>query len=103
VSSRQHAGPRPSGPEVPEPSLAERARTLAAVGRIGSRSTHSRKFPGFPFGSVMPYAVDQQGRPVMFISSMAMHTQNLVQNAAAAVVEIPGQHSGPIRSSRKLK
>src|ERR1039457_4029899 len=64
VSSRQHAGPGPTSPAIPEPSLAERARTLASLGRIGSLSTHSRKFPGFPFGSMMPYAVDQHGRPV---------------------------------------
>ena len=68
---------RVPGARCPEPSLAERARTLASQGRIGSLSTHSRKFPGFPFGSMMPYADDEAGRPVFFISSMAMHTQNL--------------------------
>ena len=84
VSNRQHAGPGPATPDVPEPSLAERARTLAAIGRIGSLSTHSRKFPGFPFGSMMPFAADQLGRPVFFISTMAMHTQNLHQDHAPA-------------------
>ncbi len=62
---------------VPEPSFAERARTLIHLGRIGSLSTLSRKQPGFPFGSLMPYALDGQGRPVFLISTMAMHTQNL--------------------------
>jgi putative heme iron utilization protein len=75
-----HAGPGPTHPDVPEPSLAERARTLASLGRIGSLSTHSRKFAGFPFGSMMPYAADAAGRPIFFISSMAMHTQNLHQD-----------------------
>lgn len=37
----------------------------------------SKKAPGFPFGSVMPYVIDQQGRPIFLISTMAMHTQNL--------------------------
>src|SRR6202162_5851221 len=85
VSTRQHAGFGPAAPDVPEPSLAERARTLAALGRIGSLSTHSRKFPGFPFGSMMPYAVDLPGHPVFFISSMAMHTQNLLQDPRASL------------------
>ena len=66
VSSRQHAGPGPAGPDIPEPSLAERARTLASLGRIGSLSPPSRKPPGFPFGSMMPYAVDQHGRARVF-------------------------------------
>ncbi len=39
---------------VPEPSFAERARTLIRLGRIGSLSTQSRKQPGFPFGSMPP-------------------------------------------------
>ena len=67
-------------------ALAERARTLASLGQIGSLSTHSRKFPGFPFGSMMPYAVDERGRPVFFISSMAMHTQNLLQDPRASLL-----------------
>src|ERR1700688_4587198 len=85
VPARQHAGSGPA-PDVPEPSLAERARTLASLGRIGSLSTHSRKLPGFPFGSMMPYASDDRGRPVFFISSMAMHTQNLQQDLRASLL-----------------
>src|SRR5258706_16272747 len=85
VSTRQHAGFRPASPDVPEPSLAERARTLASLGRIGSLSTHSRKYLGFPFGSMMPYAADDRGRAVFFISSMAMHTQNLQQDSRASL------------------
>jgi hypothetical protein len=56
------------------------------LGRIGSLSTLSRKQPGFPFGSVMPYAVDERGRPVFLISTMAMHTQNLQADARASLL-----------------
>ena len=47
-SSRKHAGPGPASdqPPVPEPTFAERARTLLYLGRIGSLSTLSRKQPG---------------------------------------------------------
>jgi putative heme iron utilization protein len=64
-------------PALAEPTFAERARTLVYLGRIGSLSTLSRKQQGFPFGSVMPYGLDNQGRPIFLISTMAMHTQNL--------------------------
>ncbi len=47
------AGPGSDQPAVPEPSFAERARSLMYLGRIGSPSTLSRKQPGFPFGSVI--------------------------------------------------
>jgi len=50
------------------------------MGRIGSLSTHSRKLAGYPFGSMMPYAADRQGCPVFFISSVAMHSQNLIED-----------------------
>jgi hypothetical protein len=101
VSSRQHAGPSLTAENIPEPSLAERARTLVFIGRIGSLSTHSRKFPGIPFGSMMPYAADQHGRPVFFISSMAMHTQNLVEDQRASLLITQPDISGdPLGSAR---
>ena len=101
MSTRQHAGPGPVTPDVPEPSLAERARTLASIARIGSLSTHSRKFAGFPFGSVMPYAADHLGRPIFFISSMAMHTQNLLQEGRASLLIMQPDSSGdPLGAAR---
>jgi len=101
VSNRQHAGPGSATPCVPEPSLAERARTLAAMGHLGSLSTHSRRFPGFPFGSLMPFAADDLGRPVFFISSMAMHTQNLHQDGRASLLITQPDVSGdPLGAAR---
>jgi heme iron utilization protein len=87
-ANRKHAGPPTPGdqPAVPEPSFAERARTLIYVNRIGSLSTLSRKQPGFPFGSVMPYSLDASGRPILLISTMAMHTQNLHLDPRASLL-----------------
>jgi heme iron utilization protein len=73
----QHASTEPSLPQLPEPSHAERIRTLLSLVSVGTLSTMSRKQPGFPFGSLMPFALDLAGRPVFLISNMAMHTQNL--------------------------
>ncbi len=56
------------------------------LGRIGSLSTLSRKQPGFPFGSVMPYGLDNNGRPIFLISTMAMHTQNLQADHRASLL-----------------
>jgi heme iron utilization protein len=101
VSSRQHAGPGTATPTVPEPTLAERARTLASIGLIGSLSTLSRKLAGFPFGSMMPFAADHLGRPIFFISSMAMHTQNLHQDGRASLLVTQPDVSGdPLGSAR---
>ena len=101
MPARQHAGSGPVDTEVPEPSLAERARTLAALGLIGTLSTHSQKFPGFPFGSMMVYVVDDLGQPVFFISSMAMHTHNLGQDPRASLLITQPDVSGdPLGAGR---
>ena len=59
---------------------------------MGTLSTQSRKQPGFPFGSVMPYGLDAGGRPLFLISNMAMHTQNLQADPRASllVMQDPG-------------
>jgi putative heme iron utilization protein len=98
----KHAGPGPSDqPVVAEPSFAERARTLIYMGRVGSLSTLSRKQPGFPFGSVMPYALDESGRPIFLISTMAMHTQNLKAEPRASLLVTQDNGDGdPLGASR---
>ena len=99
----RHAGPREpqETPPAPEPSYEERVRTLVYLARIGTLSTISRKHPGYPFGSVMPYALDEIGRPVFLISSMAMHTQNLQANRRASLlVTQPGASGNPLAAGR---
>src|SRR5262249_31487989 len=105
----RHAGPPRGGdaPSLPEPTYAERARTLAYLVRSGALATLSRKHAGHPFASVMPYALDEQGQPLVLISSMAIHTQNL-QAAPRASLLVPhpvtnaqGQESGdPLAAAR---
>ena len=102
-TNNRHAGPASlsAQPQVPEPSHAERARTLLHVSRIGNLSTLSRKRPGFPFGSLMPFALDRDGRPIFLISSMAMHTQNLVQDGRASLLVTENGASGdPLGAAR---
>jgi putative heme iron utilization protein len=49
----------------------------------------------------MPYAADDLGRPVLFISSMAMHTQNLHRDARAGLLIAQPDSSGdPLAAAR---
>lgn len=89
-ASRQHARTGPQPPQLPEPSYAERVRTLFSRQSMGTLSTLSRKREGFPFGSLMPYALDAEGRPVFLISSLAMHTQNLKSDPRASLFVLQG-------------
>src|ERR1700722_18197384 len=101
--TRKHAGPGGASdqPAVPEPSFAERARTLLHLGRTGNLSTLSRKQAGFPFGSVMPYGLNDHGCPIFLISTMAMHTQNLQADPRASLlVTQPDADGDPLGASR---
>jgi len=100
---RQHgdtsetAEPNPA----PETSLAERARTMLHLNQVGVLSTHSQKCAGFPFGSTMPYALDDAGQPLFLISAMAMHTKNLQADPRAALfVTVPEAQSDPLGAGR---
>jgi putative heme iron utilization protein len=102
-SMRKHASPSPPSdqPAVAETSFAERARTLVYLARTGSLSTMSRKQPGFPFGSVMPFGIDPRGRPIFLISTMAMHTQNIqADSRASLLVAQPDSTGDPLGASR---
>lgn len=100
---RRHAagGPGAVAPDIPEPTFAERVRTLMHVARVGSLATLSRKHASFPFGSVMPFALDEVGRPLFLISSMAVHTQNLLANPRGSLlVTQPDWHGDPLAGAR---
>lgn len=86
---------------APEPSLAERAKALLSRERIGSLSTMSQKHQGWPFGSMMPYTLDAQGAPIFFISTMAMHTKNLVAEPRASLMVADASADGdPLGAAR---
>ncbi len=42
--------------------------------------------PGFPFGSVVPYCLDEQGRPLILISRIAQHTHNLQKDPKCSLL-----------------
>ena len=99
----KHAGSGAANSQaaVAEPTFAERARTLVYLGRVGSLSTLSRKQQGFPFGSVMPYGLDDHANPVFLISTMAMHTQNVQADPRSSLlVTQPDAIGDPLGASR---
>ena len=98
---RQHTSSGPASPQLAEPSHAERIRTLISLASVGTLSTLSRKHPGFPFGSLMPFALDPAGRPLLLISNMAMHTQNLVADPQCSLFVSQANADGdPLGSAR---
>lgn len=62
------------------------ARMLLRALRTGVLATESAKVPGFPFASAVPYAIDAVGRPVIFVSDLAAHTENIKANPNVSLI-----------------
>jgi heme iron utilization protein len=68
---------------------ATQARELFRAARSGVLSSHSVKFPGFPYGSALPHVTDHQGRPVVLISHLAEHTHNVEADSRVSYLVSP--------------
>ena len=55
----------------------EQARRYLRARRHGVLSTLSRRYPGYPFGSLAPFVLDAAACPVILISRLAEHTRNI--------------------------
>src|SRR5262245_49554544 len=61
------------------------ARALLAAETVGILSTISVHRPGYPYGSVTPYALSARGAPLLLLSELAAHTKNLTADARACL------------------
>src|SRR6266576_2745092 len=59
-----------------------------------------RCYPGHPFVSMMPYAPDDRDRPLVLISGLAMHTQNLDADPRASLLVMQAGHEDPLAMAR---
>lgn len=96
----QHASAPPSH-SGPEPSYAERVKTLLTNERLGTIATQSARHPGWPFASVMPYALAGDGAAMFLMSSMAIHTQNAIADPRVSLLVMQsGGDADPLGSPR---
>lgn len=72
----------------PEAGIA--ARTLLLNSAQGVLSTHSKELPGYPFGSVVPYCLNEAGALVFLISTIAQHTKNLLADPRCSLIVVAG-------------
>ena len=91
-----------AGPPPPEPSHAERCRTLVAGQSRGTLCTLATDPEGYPYGSVASYALDVDGNPLLFVSRMAEHTQNALRDPRASLLasEPVPEGADPLASGR---
>jgi hypothetical protein len=64
------------------------ARQLLLQESFGVLSTISVDVPGYPFGSVTPYCVDRDCQPIVYISTIAQHTRNIIANPKVSLTVV---------------
>uniref|UniRef100_A0A7N0UV91 DUF2470 domain-containing protein n=1 Tax=Kalanchoe fedtschenkoi TaxID=63787 RepID=A0A7N0UV91_KALFE len=64
----------------------EEIRTLLDSRVRGMLSTFSQKYEGYPSGSMVDYACDMDGCPILAISSLAVHTKDILANPKCSLL-----------------
>jgi heme oxygenase (biliverdin-IX-beta and delta-forming) len=75
--------------------LATKARALFRRVGAGVLSTHSNEMTGFPFGSLAPFALTLEGRPLLYVSKLAEHTRNLAANPRCCLTVVEATLGDP--------
>lgn len=77
------------------------ATRLLRSARAGVLSTLSVQYGGWPFGSVVPYALAHDGKIVLVLSDLAEHTRNLRADPRASLfVQDPEAAGNPQAGAR---
>lgn len=79
---------------------ARTARRLLQHEDTGVLSTISVDVAGYPFGSIVPYALDGAGRPAILISDIAQHTRNIARDPRVSLTVFDRRAADPQASGR---
>ena len=66
----------------------------------GLLSTHSVKYEGYPFGSLLPICRDAQGLPLLLISHLAQHTRNIDKDPRCSLTLVRQNHADVLQWTR---
>ncbi|RLM86846.1 CMP-sialic acid transporter 2-like [Panicum miliaceum] len=67
-------------------SPVEEIRTILDRSVRGVLATHSQEHASYPSGSMVDFACDQDGSPILAVSSLAVHSKNLSGNPKCSLV-----------------
>jgi putative heme iron utilization protein len=62
------------------------ARRYLRAHRAGVLSTLSVRLGGYPFGSIVPFVLDADCRPVILVSALAEHTKNIQADRRTSLI-----------------
>ncbi len=81
----REAAERKAQVRVDEMGGAEAARALLRAEQAAALTTLSQRRPGWPSASLVPYAIDARGEPLLALSAIAQHTRNLEADPRACL------------------
>lgn len=79
----------------------EQARRLFKEKLHGVLSTVSKEIPDYPFGSLTPYVGDYQENPILLISDIAEHHQNISNNPKVCLTIVEGE-GGEVQAKGRI-
>lgn len=65
--------------------MSQTVRDFLTFQEVAVLSTHSSSLDGYPFGSIVPYDIDEQGQMIIFISLISEHFRNIEKNPKACL------------------
>lgn len=76
-------------------SMSDEVRTLieSSIG-YGVISTNSQAMPGYPTGSVVGFALEDDGRPFFVFSTMSAHTGDILKDGKASLTVMAKDFKG---------
>ena len=81
----REAAERKAQARVEEMGGAEAAKALLGAEQAAVLTTLSQRRPGWPSASLVPYALDSRGEPLLALSAIAQHTRNLEADPRACL------------------
>jgi putative heme iron utilization protein len=78
------------------------AEALLRLRGSGMLATISRRVAGWPFGSVVPYAIDREGRPIILIAGIAEHTKNIQADPRVSVLVQEAEDGEDVQAKGRL-
>lgn len=83
-----------------EQKVINQARSLLRQQELAVLSTHSKSTPEYPFGSVTTYISNVNGETIFYISNLAQHTRNILNNPKMCLTVFEGNQSDPNAGAR---
>src|SRR6476646_893255 len=78
------------------------ARELLCGNSFGVLSTISLDVPGYPFGSVTPYCLDENGQLIIYISNIAQHTRNIMADPRLSLTVVEDADSDDVQARGRV-